>query len=114
MRWSGTRVGHWQASAVTRDVQMSHPQFPTVTQEIALNLIFGVVGECRFNRTLAEYVEIAKRLPQLKVLTFQVNELLKRIHKEYASDASDGKELPQICRFKAGDQRYGFEEYPKT
>jgi hypothetical protein len=88
-----------------------HPQFPTPIQDIALNLIFVVMGESRINRTYDEYMAIAKRLPPLKVLTSEVNRLLKEIHRRAASD---GILLPELCRFKAGDQRITYEAYPTT
>ena len=84
------------------------PQFPTPIQDITLNLIFAVMREERINRTDDEYKSIAARLPALKELTYQVNQLLQRIH-----ECSGGR-LPEICRFKAGDQRVNYEPYPKS
>jgi hypothetical protein len=88
-----------------------HSQFPTPIEDIALNLIFTVMGEARINRTYDEYMAIAARLPPLKVLTFQINRLLQELHK---CDGCDGVRLPELCRFKAGDERITFEPYPKT
>ena len=56
-------------------------RFPTTIQDIALNLIFAVMGERRFNRMHHEYMAIAARLPPLKELTFQINRLLQELHK---------------------------------
>jgi hypothetical protein len=87
---------------------MMQRKFPTAIEDITLNLIFAVLGERRFNRTRAD---IASRLPALKVLSADVNKELKRIHQQRARS---GAPLPQICRFQAGDQRYTFDDYPKT
>jgi hypothetical protein len=86
------------------------PQFPTPIQDIALNLIFAVMGERRINRTYDEYMAIAAKLPPLKGLTFEVNRLLQQLHK--CNDDCKGVLLPQLCRFKAGDKRITYEPYP--
>lgn len=86
-------------------------QFPTPIQDIALNLVFAVMLEERINRTCDEYMAIAARLPPLKVLTFKVNQMLEQRHK---CDGCNGARLPQLCRFKPGDQRIIYEPYPKT
>jgi hypothetical protein len=83
--------------------------FPTTVQDIALNLIFTVLGERRINRTQQEYAAIVARLPPLKMLTFEVNETLRWMHER---SACSGVPLPQICRFRAGDERYTYEDYP--
>ena len=88
-----------------------HPQFPTPIEDIALNLIFAVMGEGRINRTYDEYMAIAARLPALKKLTFEVNRLLQELHK---CDGCNGVRLPELCRFKAGDERISYEPYPET
>ena len=85
--------------------------FPTPIQDIALNLIFTVMGERRCNRTPAEYTVIAARLPGLKELVFKVNKLLAWIH---SRSRRSGVPLPQLCRFQAGDERWEFEDYPRT
>jgi len=84
-------------------------RFCTAVQDIALNLIFTVLGERRVNRTREEYEAIVASLPPLKVLTFEVNETLQWMHKR---SACSGVPLPQICRFRAGDERYTYEDYP--
>jgi hypothetical protein len=83
---------------------------PTNIQDIALNLVFAVMGEQRINRTQQEYAAIAAKLPPLKKLVFEINELLASIHKHAALS---GVPLPQICRFQAGDKRWEFEAYPR-
>jgi hypothetical protein len=83
---------------------------PTVIQDIALNLAFSVMGERRINRAQQEYADIAAKLPPLKVLSFKVNQLLQSIHQESARSEIP---LPQLCRFKAGDQRWNYEDYPQ-
>jgi hypothetical protein len=85
-------------------------QFLTPFEEIALNLAYNVVGESGINRTRAEYVVVAAKLPVLKVLTHKVNEQLKWMHQR---SAYSGVPLPLLCRFNAGDQRYSYEEYPR-
>jgi hypothetical protein len=89
-----------------------HPQFPTQIQNIALDLIFAVMGEERINRTYDEYMAIAARLPPLKELTFKVNRLLQQAHQ--SNNECNGFVLPQLCRFKGGDKRIVYEPYPKT
>jgi hypothetical protein len=85
--------------------------FLTPIQEIALNLIFVVMGENRFNRSYEEYVGIAARLPPLKVLKSKLDELLQHLHR---CSGCNGVLLAEICRFKAGDQIITYEPYPKT
>jgi len=89
----------------------NHPQFPTPIEDIALNLIFAAMGEGRINRTYDEYMAIAARLPPLKVLTFKINKLLQELHK---CDGCNGVGLPELCRFKAGDEIITYEPYPKS
>lgn len=88
------------------------PQFPTAVQNIVLSLIFAIRGESRMNRTQKEYQEIAARLPPLKQLTHLVNAKLRQRHEDARRD---GIALPQLCRFKAGDDygRIQYEEYPQ-
>lgn len=87
------------------------PQFPTPIQDIALNLIFAVMGETRFNRSYDDYMAIAAKLPSLKELTFEVNEMLRQLHKY---DGRKGMRLPELCRFRSGDKRITFEPYPEA
>jgi hypothetical protein len=83
--------------------------FPTPIQDIALNLIFRVMGERRCNRTREEYAAIAAKLPPLKVLVFKINEELALMH---SRSIRSGVRLPQVCRFQAGDERWEWEDYP--
>jgi hypothetical protein len=87
------------------------PALPTPIQNIALNLIFAIMGERRINRSFSEYMAVAAKLPPLKVLTFKVNQMLRHLHE---CNGGDGLRLPEICRFKAGDQLVTYESYPKT
>jgi len=59
-------------------------RLPTPIQDIALNLVFAVMGESRINRTQEEYAAIAVKIPALKVLAFEINELLKWMQKRSA------------------------------
>jgi hypothetical protein len=85
------------------------PQFLTPVQDIAVNLAFAVMGERRINRTFDEYMAIAAKFPPLKVLTFKINQLLQLLH-----NGSNGAPLPEICRFKAGNQVIEYEAYPRS
>lgn len=90
---------------------MSNRKFPTPIQDIALTLIFAVMGESRINRSYGDYVAIISRLPPLKELTYKINQKLQQLHD---CDGCNGVRLPEICRFKAGDQRVNYEPYPKS
>jgi hypothetical protein len=79
--------------------------FLTPIENIALDLIFAYMGEARENRTSDEYMRIASSLPPLKVLHYQVNTRLQEIQKS-------GTAPYQICRFRAGDTRIVYEEFP--
>jgi hypothetical protein len=84
--------------------------FLTPIQNIAMNLVFAVMGEYRFNRTQQEYAAIAAKLRPLKILVHEVNKRLELIHRQ---SVESGIPLPLLCRFKAGDERYFYEEYPR-
>ena len=84
--------------------------FLTPIQHIAMNLVFAVMGEYRFNRTQQEYEAIAAKLRPLKILVYEVNERLESIHRQ---SVESGIPLPLLCRFTAGDERYFYEEYPR-
>src|SRR5689334_15348268 len=83
-----------------------HPHSLTPIQNLAVNLVFEVLGEKRENRTAQEYRDIAARLPALKMLEFKINERLKELH------TTDRHRLYEICRFQAGDERYQYEPLP--
>jgi hypothetical protein len=87
------------------------PAFPTPIQEITVSLAFAAVGERRMGRSYQEYMEIAAKLPPLKQLLFKINRLLDQWHK---CQAECGRSVPEICRFKAGDERIVYEPCPKT
>lgn len=102
---------------------------PTVIQDIVLSLVFEAMGESQVNRTHQEYMDIAARLPPLKVLTHKVNERLREWHEDDARIAASKdlpgfdiekqckhrkSRLPRICRFRAGDERIVYEPFPKT
>jgi hypothetical protein len=82
-------------------------RFPTPIENIVLNAVFHLMNEERFDRTHKEYMQIADRLPALKVLHGQINDMLGQI-------AADGAAPYEICRFKAGDERYRYEPFPTT
>ena len=84
------------------------PTFPTPHQNIALDLVFLVMGEERLNRTRQEYFDIAAQLPPLKQLNYLVNEKLRQVHE------NQRHLLPKICRFKAGHTRIIYEPFPDT
>ena len=50
----------------------------TTIEDLALSLVFRVMGECRYNRSQQEYYDIASRLPPLKQLHHLVNEALRQ------------------------------------
>jgi len=84
--------------------------FLTPIQNIAINLVFGVIDEHRINRTVQEYAAIEAKLPPLKILVHKVNEFLASKHKR---SVDSGIPLPLLSRFKAGDERDILEEYPR-
>lgn len=82
-------------------------RFPTSKENIALNFIFEFMNEPRCNRTSDEYVKIAARLPCIESLHAYVSEQLRKI-------AASGVPAYEICRFRAGDQGYRYEPFPKS
>jgi hypothetical protein len=87
------------------------PQFPTAIQNVAINLVFAVLSEQRCNRSQEEYRAIMAKLGSLKILTHKINDLLTQLH---VRSNKTSEPLPEICRFKAGDQyeRIVYENYP--
>jgi hypothetical protein len=81
----------------------------TSVQNLAISLMYEAMGECRGNRTAAEYAAIAARVPPLKQLHFLINEALAAF---LASVAAKGEERPEFCRFQARDLRVVYEKYP--
>jgi hypothetical protein len=82
-------------------------QFPTPIENIVLDIAFELMGESRINRTTDEYMQIAARLPPLKVLHSRINERLGKM-------TAAGEVTYEICRFKAGDKRYEYEPFPTS
>ena len=78
----------------------------TTVENLALDLVFRVMGECRYNRSQQEYYDIASRLPRLKQLHYLVNEELRQFLAPY------GNEPPEFTRFAAGHERLVFERCP--
>ena len=81
--------------------------FLTSKESIALNLVFGWLRESRFNRTMDEYIAIAKRLPKLEALHAYVNQRLRQF-------ADVGYAPYEICTFKTGDQYYQYQKFPTS
>lgn len=79
----------------------------TSFENIALTLIFEYMGEGRYNRTSDEYIDIARRLPPLKVLHYAINQRLEKI-------AESSKAPYEICRFRAGDKIVRYEPFPTS
>jgi len=82
-------------------------KFPTSKENLALDLIFGLMGESRINRTYDEYMAIASRLPPLKVLHGKINDRLCEM-------AAAGIRPYQICHFKGGDRYPLYEDFPTS
>jgi hypothetical protein len=81
--------------------------FPTPTENIALNLIFGWLKESRINRSMDEYIAIARRLPKLEALHAYVNQRLRQF--------AEASYAPyEICTFKKGDQYYQYQKFPTS
>lgn len=83
------------------------PRFLEPYENIALSLIFEVMGESRFNRTHNEYIAIAARLPHLKKLRFQVNVLWKKYRTSLPPRSGT------ICYFRQGDLKARYGDYPE-
>jgi hypothetical protein len=79
--------------------------FLTPRENLALDLVFDVLGESRFNRHMDEYRAIAARTPKLDVLHADINKILE-------DWAIGGRRPYQICTFKRGDRYYRYEEIP--
>lgn len=81
--------------------------FPTSKEQIALDLIMEWLGESRFDRTMREYLSIARRLPKLEALHAWVNQRLEEIARTEAAPF-------EICYFKSGDRQHWYEPYPTS
>lgn len=82
-------------------------QFLTSKENIVLDLIFESLGESRINRTHAEYMAIASRLPMLEPLRQDVNKKLREI-------AAAGHAPYEICYFKVRDQKHRYDKFPTS
>lgn len=82
-------------------------QFPTSKENIVLDLIFESRGESRINRTYAEYMAIAARLPKLFTLHDDVNKRLSEM-------ATAGNAPYEICYFKKKDRYPWYEKFPTS
>jgi hypothetical protein len=82
-------------------------KFPTPIEDIVLNIAFDLMGESRVDRTHKEYMEIAARLPPLKVLHGQINDRLREM-------AAAGIAPYEICPFKKGDQHIWHKSFPTS
>jgi hypothetical protein len=79
----------------------------TSKERLALNLIFGSMGESPFNRTIDEYLAIAARSPKLAVLHADINRVLGNM-------AAAGCAPYEICYFKAGDTKITGAKFPTS
>jgi hypothetical protein len=71
----------------------------TSVENLALSLVFSAVGEEQINRSTADYLAIARRLPPLRILVGLVNDELRQRHKR-------GEVPLAICRFRGRGERY--------
>lgn len=51
--------------------------FLTTQENLIVSVIFRILGESRFNRTLAEYASVAARVPAQKILLYLINRALE-------------------------------------
>lgn len=82
-------------------------KFPTSREDLALNIIFELVGESRYNRSDDEYMAIAAKLAPLKVLHGMINDHLAHM-------AAAGEAPYQITHFKKGDRYPVYEDFPTS
>ncbi|MBR1276092.1 hypothetical protein [Bradyrhizobium sp. AUGA SZCCT0283] len=79
----------------------------TSKENIAIELIFELLKETRFNRTLHEYCEIDKQLPTIEAAFVHVNSRLAQL-------AKSGRAPYEICYFKQGDRGHFYEPFPTS
>ena len=79
----------------------------TSKESLALNLIFGSMGESPFNRSMDDYLAVAARAPKLAALHADVNRALGKA-------AAAGYAPYEICYFKAGDRKVWYEKFPTS
>lgn len=96
-----------------RKAHITSRSFLTPKEGIALDIIFGLFGESRFNSefdewgTYGKYLHIASRAPKLEAMHADVNRVL--------SEMKAGAEAPfEICYFKTKDHYPWYEEFPAS
>jgi hypothetical protein len=88
-------------------------RFLTPNEGIALDLMFALLGESRFNReqtalgTKDKYISVALRAPKLAVLHADVNDILGNM-------AAAGYAPFEICSFKKDDRYIWYEKFPTS
>jgi hypothetical protein len=81
--------------------------FPTPKENLALDLIFALLGESPFNRTIDEFMKVASRAPKLEVMHADVNNVLKQMAEEHYTPF-------EICSFKTGDRFHWYAPFPTS
>jgi hypothetical protein len=90
---------------------MNH--FITPKEAIALDIIFGLQGQTRFNREPTasgakyKYARVALRAPKLAAMHADVNRVLRDM-------AAVGFAPFEICAFKSGDSYYWYRDFPTS
>lgn len=79
----------------------------TSKETIAIELVFDLLNESRFDRTLQEYCAIETRLPKIEAAFVHVNARLAEL-------AMSGRAPYEICRFKKGDVGHFYEPFPTS
>src|SRR4029079_15652092 len=98
-------ISHWPMAALTMDHTL------TFREGIALDIIFGLLGESRFNReiddwgTRYKYIYVATQAPKLEAMRDDINKVL-------ADMAAKGFAPFEACAFKSGDQYYRYDKFP--
>jgi hypothetical protein len=108
-------------------------KFPTSREDLALDIVFELMGESRYNRTHEEYMAIAAQLPPLKRLHGLINDRLAEMNSEaidastdnatdattdIATDGTTEKVIDalrgKVCHFKPGDKYVWYEDFPRS
>ena len=79
------------------------------SETLALNLILDRMQTSAVDRGFDYYKELARRLPKLDALHYDVNQRLKEWNER---DKENGKKR-SICDFRAGDKHIWHRPYPK-
>jgi hypothetical protein len=88
--------------------QVSHMnRFLTSKENIVIELLFGWLREDRINRSMAEYIDIARRVPKITAVHAYVNERLGHMADQNYAPYS-------ICYFKPGDRYPWYEQFPRS